>query len=140
MIQIYSQSRRNGALVGGVLHLYDITTKRFNAKARQNLRKPSTSAWCDDMRKTVIVTTNWPSNPDEYLYQREKEMKEKHWQTLIENGLQVWRFLGDYTSAWDVINSLLHHVDLSPTSKLPINGKEIKLGRQDIVFPLVSIS
>jgi len=92
------------------------------------------------MRKTVIVTTNWPWYPDEDLDQREEEMKDDHWKTLIGNGLQVWRFLGHYNSAWAVINSLLHHVDLSPTSKLPINGKEIKLGRQDIVFPLVSIS
>jgi len=134
-MQIYSQSRHNGALVGGVLYLYDINNNRFNDKARRNLlSKPSTSGWYKG--KTVIVTTNWPPNPGAKLEQREQELKDGQWKAF-----QVCRFLGESsTSAWSVINSLLHHVDLSPTSELPINDKEIKLGRQDIVFPLVSIS
>ena len=71
------------------------------------------------MRKNVIVTTNWPSDPDAALEGREKEMRDTHWKTLIEDGLQVWRFKGDSTSAWGAIYPLLHDV----------------IGPKDIVFP-----
>ncbi|KIM39590.1 hypothetical protein M413DRAFT_193656 [Hebeloma cylindrosporum] len=126
-------SQRAGALVGGVLYLYDITIKQFNATERRNLAKPSTSAWCNDMRKTVIVTTNWPSCSDPILEKREQEMKDEHWKTLIEAGLQVRRFQGDSSSAWRVIDSLLDGINASP----PISRKGREIGPKDIVFPVM---
>ena len=59
------------------------------------------------MRKTVLVTTNWPSDSDTLLERREEEMKGEHWKTLIEKGLQVHRFHRDKSSAWNIINQLL---------------------------------
>jgi hypothetical protein len=61
----------------------------------------------DAMRKTVLVTTNWPLDRDAVLEQRETEMKGEHWKTLIEKGLQVHRFHRDKSSAWNIINHLL---------------------------------
>jgi len=59
------------------------------------------------MRKTVLVTTNWPSDSDALLERREEEMKGEHWKGLIGNGLQVRRFHRDKSSAWNIINHLL---------------------------------
>jgi len=76
----------------------------------------------DTMPKTVLVTTNWPSNPDAILEQREKEMRGEHWKTLIGNGLQVHRFQQTRSSAWDIINLLLqrneNQLDLQIQSEL----------------------
>ena len=62
------------------------------------------------MLKTVLVTTNWPSDRDAVLEHREKEMKGEHWKTLIENGLDVRRFQRTRSSAWDVIHPLLQGI------------------------------
>jgi hypothetical protein len=81
----------------------------------------------------MLVTTKWPSDRDALLEQREEEMKGKHWKTLIEKGLEVRRFQPELpSSAWDVINLLLHLIDLSFLAR--------ELGPKDIVFPYVSIS
>ncbi|KIM39593.1 hypothetical protein M413DRAFT_193716 [Hebeloma cylindrosporum] len=132
-----SASRRGGALVGGVLHLHDITAKKCNDTAHRNLPRSSTSTWCNDLKKTLIVTTNWPSCSDAFLEKREQEMKEEHWKTLIDNGLQVWRFQGNYSSAWRVINSLIHRINVSAPSPSSTRRTEINLGPKDIIFPII---
>jgi hypothetical protein len=104
---IYPQSRRDGALVGGVLYLHDISAKRFTGTARQNLLMFSRLCGYDAMPKTVLVTTNWPSDRNAVLEGREEQMKGEHWNTLVEKGLHVRRFQRDRDSAWNIITHLL---------------------------------
>jgi len=108
-------SRNKGARVGGVLYFHDISDKRFTGTSRQHLLMFSRLCGYEALPKTVLVTTNWPSDPDDVLDRREEEMKSDHWKTLTDKGLQVCRFQRDYSSAWGIINSLLGHTnDLDP--------------------------
>jgi hypothetical protein len=62
------------------------------------------------MPKTALVTTNWPSGPDDILIQRENEMKANHWKAFIDQGLRVFQFHQEFSEAWGVINYLLNHM------------------------------
>jgi len=128
IILIYLQSRRSGALVGGILYLHDITAKRSLDAVGQNLQKFSHLCGYDSeaMPKTVLVTRKSPSNHDTVL---EEEMKGEHWKMLR---LEVRGFELNQASAWNVMRLLLHPINLSPPSYEP--------GEKDIIFPLVSIS
>lgn len=65
------------------------------------------------MPKTALVTTNWSSDPDGILVQREHEMKETHWKAFIDEGLRVFRFHQTPSEAWNIINYLLDHTNNS---------------------------
>jgi hypothetical protein len=62
------------------------------------------------MPKTVLATTNWPSGLSADLERREEEMKSEHWNTLIEQGLDVRRFQRNRDSAWGIIGHLLQGI------------------------------
>lgn len=105
---ICPQSRKSGARIGGILYIHDISVKRSNGKAPlSRLRVPAA------MPKTALVTTNWSSDPDGILVQREHEMKETHWKAFIDEGLRVFRFHQTPSEAWDIINYLLDHTNNS---------------------------
>ncbi|KAJ3516333.1 hypothetical protein NLJ89_g1186 [Agrocybe chaxingu] len=115
-------SRRRGALIGGVLYFHDISAKRFTGTARQNLVMFSRLCGEVALQKTELVTTNWESNNKEVLERRESEMKAEHWKTLIDKGVKVQRFQRDSgsRSAWDVLNTLLGHIDVDKLLDLQI--------------------
>ena len=87
------------------------------------------------MPKTVLVTTNWPSDRNVVFERREEEMKSEHWKTLIEKGLDVRRFQQNRDSAWDIINHLLEGIpsifsrrnDIDNRLDLQIQAELIKL-------------
>jgi len=62
------------------------------------------------MPKTTLVTTKWPPNSDAVLQQREMEMRDEHWKTLIAMGLKVRQFQRNQDSAWEIINELLQDI------------------------------
>ncbi|KIM39591.1 hypothetical protein M413DRAFT_74822, partial [Hebeloma cylindrosporum] len=103
-------SRRNEAIVGGVLYFHDISAKRFTGTARQSLLMFSSLCGYEAMPKTVLVTTNWPLGCSDVLEQREAEMKGEHWRTLMEKGLEVRRFHRTRDSAWDIIDHVLQDI------------------------------
>jgi len=109
-ILTYPQSRRNGAVVGGVLYLHDISAKRFTGTARQGLLMFSRLCGYAAMPQTMLVTTKWPPNSDAVLQQREVEMRDVHWKTLIAKGLKVRQFQRNQDSAWEIINELLQDI------------------------------
>jgi len=106
-----ADSRRRGALIGGVLYLHDISVKRFNSTACQNLRTFTHLCGDDCMKKTVLVTTNWGLGTNDEFHSRESEMKAKHWTPIIQTGGEVRSFLRNQESAWDIITTLLQCAD-----------------------------
>jgi len=62
------------------------------------------------MQKTALVTTNWSSDANSILVQREQEMKKTHWKAFIDEGLRIFHFHQTSSDAWDIINYLLDHM------------------------------
>ena len=127
IILTYPQSRRNGALVGGILYLHDISAKRFTGTARQSLHMFSRLCGYHAMPRTVLVTTKWPSDDNVVLERREEEMKGEHWKTLIEKGLDVRRFQQNRDSAWGIISHLLEGI---PSTLLQVNDIDERIDLQ----------
>lgn len=107
------KSHSQGALLGGVLYLHDITTTRMNSTACQSLETFKRICGKDAMKKAVLVITNWDSDTiDEFCKQeRERAMTEEHWKPIIQQGAKVHRFLRTRDSAWAIIEMLLKSAD-----------------------------
>ncbi|KIM39589.1 hypothetical protein M413DRAFT_29297 [Hebeloma cylindrosporum] len=127
-----AESRHMGALVGGVLYLHDITIKRFTSTASNHLNLLSGLCGEDCMKKTVLVITNWDSVTidESSKLRREKDMKEKHWKPIIQQGATVHRFLRNRDSAWAIIDMLLKSDDLQKPLLL-----QTELVDRNIAFP-----
>ncbi|KDR80548.1 hypothetical protein GALMADRAFT_1089568 [Galerina marginata CBS 339.88] len=108
-----AKSYRKGMVIGGVLYLHDISIKRFTGTARKNL--DMFHHLCGDaaLNKVVLSTTSWytESCTVEVHERRERELKTVHWKHLIDQGAEVYRFLRDRNSAWEIINVFLKNVE-----------------------------
>ena len=58
----------------------------------------------DALRHVVLVTTKWGEIQEVVGEQREKELKETHWKTMIDLGSQIRRYKDSYDSAWEIVN------------------------------------
>ncbi|KAF4614557.1 hypothetical protein D9613_003469 [Agrocybe pediades] len=105
------QSYLQKTILGGVIYLHDISSDRFSGTARRNLE--TFKLMCGDaaMSKVVLGTTKWSrttNGPN-----REQELKERHWKTMIEKGSQTCQFLDDYPSAWEFVDVILRRLALA---------------------------
>jgi hypothetical protein len=86
------------------------------------------------MPKTVLVTTNWPSDPNAVnavLERREEEMRGEHWKTLIEKGLDVRRFQRNRESALDIVGRLLQDIpSILPQRNHDDNSLDLQIQRE----------
>jgi hypothetical protein len=68
---------------------------------------------CGDqaMRKVVLVTTMWDkgytTDHQKLHEQRENELFERHWKTMIDHGALTARFSNSADSAWEIIDIIL---------------------------------
>ncbi|THU96281.1 hypothetical protein K435DRAFT_858681 [Dendrothele bispora CBS 962.96] len=92
--------------VGGIIYLHDISQPRTNKTKclLDGLSSPET------IKHLLLTTTKWDGRLREYE-PREKELKRKTWQKLLDRGAQISQFGNDRLtgteSAWKVINMLL---------------------------------
>jgi hypothetical protein len=99
-------SYKQGAKLGGVIYLHDITTPRFDGPARRNLEIFRNLCGRDALDHVVLGTTKWGLNvPGSEENQRELETK--YWKPLIERGAQVRRFDGSRESAQSLIDAII---------------------------------
>jgi len=113
IVKWLTKSYPKKVIVGGVLYIHDITNKKFKAADRQIMevfhgfhRKYRGSA----IQNTILATTNWGPPKPEDSENREKELMNTHWVTMISQGAELRRFLLDSESAWAIINDLLGHI------------------------------
>jgi ribosome-associated translation inhibitor RaiA len=59
------------------------------------------------LRNIILMTTMWDEVDEETGAQREKELKGKYWNTMIEQKSKTARYLGTSDSAWDIVDHFL---------------------------------
>ena len=127
-------SYKQGAKLGGVIYLHDITAPRFDGPARRNLKIFRDLCGKDSLDHVVLGTTKWGLNvPGSEENQRELETK--YWKPLIERGARVRRFDGSPGSARSLIDAImpspqpLNHQNESaisgPTAETQNLGKQL---------------
>ncbi|KDR79477.1 hypothetical protein GALMADRAFT_208830 [Galerina marginata CBS 339.88] len=100
------KSYQDGATMGGVIYLHDITAPRFTGTAKRNLHMFRNMCGEDVLAHVVLGTTKWALNvPDSD--RRHRQLESDFWKPLTDNGALVRRFRDTYESAWDFIHTIL---------------------------------
>ncbi|KAF6749528.1 P-loop containing nucleoside triphosphate hydrolase protein [Ephemerocybe angulata] len=86
----FKKSCQDGARLGGVIYLHDISQDRFSGTARKNLEM--FNHLCGDavLHKVVLVTSKWGRQGGRDFWAREKELQDRHWRSML-NGPEKMR-------------------------------------------------
>ena len=90
-------------VLGGVIYLHDISQDRLSNTALQNLETFNLFYGTATLDKVVLVTTKWSRLSESDGSRREAELRDVHWNPIVEKGSQLRRFLGNQESAWDIL-------------------------------------
>jgi hypothetical protein len=61
----------------------------------------------DALKDVVLVTTKWGKIEEVVGDQREKELKEMYWKTMIDHRSNIRRYKGSSDSAWEILKELV---------------------------------
>jgi len=99
-------SYKEGATLGGVIYLHDITTPRFDGPVARHLEIFRKLCGKGVLDHVVLGTTKWGLNiPGSE--ETHRELETKYWKPLIERGAQVRRFNGSQQSAQSLIDAII---------------------------------
>ncbi|THU87666.1 hypothetical protein K435DRAFT_336773 [Dendrothele bispora CBS 962.96] len=124
-------SYRKKMVLAGIIYLHDISQDRFTGTARRNLNLFNQLYGEASLEKVVLVSTKWEGFHDiQAPAARERELKDKHWNFMIEKRSQVARFrlhsLEGETlekkgneNAWDIVSLVRQRHVLEEKGKAP---------------------
>lgn len=99
-------SYKEGAKLGGVIYLHDITAPRFDGPAARHLEIFRKLCGNEALDHVVLGTTKWGLNiPGSE--ETHRELETKYWKSLIEKGAHVRRFDGTHKSAQSLVNAII---------------------------------
>ena len=96
--------------LAGIIYLHRITDGRMGGSPHRNLRMLGELCGDQAVKKVVLVTTMWDKDktgPQKYKQQRERELFDMYWKTMINYGASTARFLNSADSAWKIIDPIL---------------------------------
>ena len=73
----------------------------------KNLRMFEQLCGHNALRNIILTTTMWVDVEEDLGSQREKELEEKYWNGMINEGSKVFRFLNTPESAWAILDHFL---------------------------------
>ncbi|KDR74818.1 hypothetical protein GALMADRAFT_249713 [Galerina marginata CBS 339.88] len=130
----------DGALLGGVIYVHDLSNDRFTGTAKRNLRMFREMCGDKALGKVVITTTKWKkllimsdARDETLAEERQKELKSTHWKEILDNGASVLSFRDNNDSAWAIVSNILSrlkqtellHIYLQIQKELGDEGKMI---------------
>ena len=97
--------------LSGIIYLHRITDNRMGGSPHRNLRMFGELCGDQAVKKVVLVTTMWDrGKTDEQTHnQRERDLFDNYWKTMINYGASTARFLNSADSAWKIIDPILKH-------------------------------
>ncbi|KAF8905759.1 P-loop containing nucleoside triphosphate hydrolase protein [Gymnopilus junonius] len=118
-------SYKEGAKLGGVIYLHDISAPRFfSGTARRNLQMFRSLCGEDVLDNVVLGTTKWVLKvPDSEL--RHEQLKADYWKPLIDKGAHALRFDNSFQSGWSLIDALL-----SPRIQHTVNEAVLQIQKE----------
>ncbi|KDR79478.1 hypothetical protein GALMADRAFT_1242323 [Galerina marginata CBS 339.88] len=100
------KSYQDGARMGGVIYLHDITAPRFTSAAKRNLHMFRNMCGDDVLQHVVLGTTKWafnvPGSENRHL-----QAQSDFWKPLMDKGAVVRRFHDTPESAWEFVHTIL---------------------------------
>jgi hypothetical protein len=100
---------KDGKKVSGIIYLHDISQNRMFGAYRKNLTMFDKLCGDDAVKNVVLATTKWNSVAADVGEQRQRQLSEKYWKTMLGNGSRVSRFKDTHESAWRIVDLILEH-------------------------------
>jgi len=121
IIKFLANSKRKGAKFAGIIYLYDISQARFQP-SQECLVMLNRLYGDAALRNVILATTKWDNVDPNRGSQRERQLRDNHWQRLLSNGSKMRQFTRTSESAWTIVNLLLGErpIDASPIQN--VNG------------------
>ena len=93
----------------GLLYFHRISDNRMAGTLLNNLRVFE-KLFEDDFNCIVLTTTMWTEVPEDLGAEREGELTDVYWKSMIERGSSVKRFLNTRQSAFEVMTPIFYEV------------------------------
>jgi hypothetical protein len=72
----------------------------------------------DALKHVILATTMWSRVKSDIAERRETELQQKYWSPMLQLGSQCGRFDDTFSSAWDIIDSIVKHTGGKPHAVL----------------------
>ena len=92
--------------LSGLLFFHRISDNRMAGSPLKYLKMFQNLCGNDALKNVVLVTTMWDEVEEEEGFNREKELSDNYWKSMIELGCHTARFYNNAESAWDIISQL----------------------------------
>ncbi|GLB36105.1 putative 50S ribosome-binding GTPase [Lyophyllum shimeji] len=104
-----AKSYSDNMKLAGVIYLHEISQPRMMGTPRKNFEMFRELCGNEAVRNVVLATTKWTDVTAHVGNRREKQLKEKYWQHMLDLGSRITRFNGDHKSAWEIVNHILNN-------------------------------
>ncbi|KAG6875510.1 hypothetical protein C0993_008879, partial [Termitomyces sp. T159_Od127] len=96
------------AKIAGIVFCHDITQKKWQGSTKKAFQIFEDICGLEAAKKVVLLTTMWDTVKDQSsLVDREEELKNSYWKSMVSQGSVVWRLTNSET-AHDIIAFLLN--------------------------------
>ena len=109
-------------MLGGIIHLCNISERRQPGigtalQCLQGFNKKHGDV------QVVLCTTHWGQVPSKEAVERETEMQELHWKSMVEQGSKIRRFTRNQDSARNILSIFLPDAAWNPSTPQIKEGK-----------------
>lgn len=101
-------SYRTGRKLNGLLYFHRIIDNRVGGVSYMNMQMFQKLCGEGALKNVFLCTTMWDLVPPEVGEERERELKEDFWASMIEQGASVVRHDGTADAARNIISRMLH--------------------------------
>ncbi|KAG6917332.1 hypothetical protein DXG01_002903 [Tephrocybe rancida] len=114
--------------LAGVIYLHEISQTRMLGTARKNL--DMFNKLCGDAatKNVILATTKWSQIKDKEIGdRRESQLKDRHWEGMVQLGAQMRRFSDTQESGWGIIQSILDRALASDVDAVEIQKELVEV-------------
>ena len=94
-------------MLSGILYFHRISDNRVDGTSLKNLHMFEELCGKNAFHKVILTTTMWDEVEEEIGEERERDLKTKHWRTMLEYNSTTSRFLRTREPAFDLIEPLI---------------------------------
>ena len=93
--------------LAGILYFHRITDNRVAGTPLKNLRMFEKLCGKHALGNIILTTTMWDKIDEKMGDEREKELREEYWKSMIKQGSTTFRYRNTRDSAWEILDKVL---------------------------------
>lgn len=97
---------KNNVRLASIIYLHRISDNRMAGSVLKSLELFSKLCGQKALPSVVFATTMWNAVNEETGLRRQRELEDRFWNEMMENGCRTAHFNTTFASAWDIVGSL----------------------------------